>query len=44
MLIRCTVSATVQMYYAYRVSLLSGSRILGLGICVVRTVMTAATS
>ncbi|EKM52282.1 uncharacterized protein PHACADRAFT_260563 [Phanerochaete carnosa HHB-10118-sp] len=29
------VSATVQMYYAYRVSVLSGSRVLGLGICLI---------
>ncbi|EKM52244.1 uncharacterized protein PHACADRAFT_148765 [Phanerochaete carnosa HHB-10118-sp] len=29
------VSATVQMHYAYRISILSGSRILGLGISVI---------
>ncbi|GJE98656.1 hypothetical protein PsYK624_148910 [Phanerochaete sordida] len=36
------VSATVQMYYAYRVSLLSGSRVLGLAICVIALLQGAS--
>jgi len=36
------VSATVQMYYAYRVSVLSGSRILGLGISLIALLQGAS--